>query len=121
LSVTLRQLSRFQKHQRDKIRLLDGRNIKAATLVTLATLSEGNSPCRFLLRFSLFLSVTSVTSVTTEKNHEVAVSRLCAADTSKRDRRNKMESRFGVDRRCPAGGADMKHEARRETPNEDTA
>jgi hypothetical protein len=44
LSVTLRALSRFQKYKRDKIRLLDGRNIKAATLVTLVTLSEGNSP-----------------------------------------------------------------------------
>ena len=37
------------------------------------------------LRFSLFLSVTSVTSGTTEKNHEVAVSRLCPANSGKRD------------------------------------
>jgi hypothetical protein len=36
------------------------------------------------LRFSLFLSVTSVTSGTTEKNHEVAVSRLCP-NSGKRD------------------------------------
>jgi hypothetical protein len=95
LSVTLRPLSRFQKHKRDKIALLGGRNIRAATPVTLATLSEGNSPCKFLVRFSLFLSVTSVTSVTTEEDQEVAVSRLC---TSKCDRRDKWEGRFGVDR-----------------------
>jgi hypothetical protein len=43
------------------------------------------------LFFSLFLSVTSVTSVTMEENQIVVVSRLCPADTSKRDRRDKLE------------------------------
>jgi hypothetical protein len=89
LSVTLRPLSRFQKHKRDKIALLDARNITAATPVTLVTLSEGNSSCKFLLRFSLFQSVTSVTSVTMGENQAVVVSRLC---TSKRDKRDKPEA-----------------------------
>jgi hypothetical protein len=90
LSVTLRPLSRFQKHKRDKIVLLDGGNSRAVSLVTLVAPSEDKSPCKFLAGFSLFLSVTSVTSVTTEENKAVVVSRLCAADTSKRDRRDKL-------------------------------
>lgn len=75
MSVTLHPLSRLQKHKREKIALLGSRNIAAATLVTLATLSEGNSPYKFLLRVSLFLSVTSVTSVTMEENQAVTLVR----------------------------------------------
>jgi hypothetical protein len=37
-------LSRFQKHKRDRIARLGSRNIRIASLVTLATLSEGNLP-----------------------------------------------------------------------------
>ena len=88
LSVTLRALSRLQKHKRDKIALLDGGNIRVVSLVTLVAPSEDNSPRKFFVGFSLFLSVTSVTSVTMEENQAVVVSRLC---TSKRDRRDKLE------------------------------
>jgi hypothetical protein len=95
LSVTPRALSRLQKHKRDKIALLDGGNIRAVSLVTP---SGDKSPCEFFVGFSLFLNVTSVTSVTTEENQAVVVSRLC---TSKRDRRDKLGGQFGVDPPLP--------------------